>query len=195
MSTFLIVENDNAIQYTRTIQRNSNVHDHIEAVPVCRPVEEKIIDDVDQRSKVHDTTVFPHNSIAKLVMHFLEDGKLKRYVGTGFLTSNNVFMTAGHNIYDKKLKIYASSVDLYFGINHNLGDPISLNGPILNNFEFGNGYITGPYSDTGNDICWIDLQKYLPTNALNQLPKECFVIDPSKTFDNGEHFIISGNTL
>ena len=64
-----------------------------------------------------------------------------------------------------------------------------------NLFEFGYGYKNDTYSGTGNDICWVDLQKHLPTHALNRLPKECFIIDLSKDFDGGELFTICGNTL
>ena len=118
------------------------------------------------------------------------------YVGTGFLTTDYVLMTAGHCIYDEEKKVFARLVELYFGINQRYQPPISLDGPLSDWFQFKAGYITGVRNETKNDICWIDLKKYLPQHRLDQLPQKAFILDHlSSAQDSKKLYTICGNNL
>ena len=63
----------------------------------------------DTRTEVTNTQIAPYKSIVRLVMTFGED----KYRGTGFVVNKNVILTAGHNLYDHKLKIMANSVTIF----------------------------------------------------------------------------------
>jgi len=125
--------------------------------------------------KIHKTIEdYPYNCIAKMNMSFMveDNGKIeaKRCLGTGFLTNCYYLMTAGHNIYNVKLKTFAHKVDLYFGANLADENPITLEGDLAEWFVFGDGFIEGDTTADENDIAWIDLEKYLSSQTLSQLP-------------------------
>ncbi|MBC1513697.1 trypsin-like serine peptidase [Listeria booriae] len=71
----------------------------------------------DNRVKAN-TTLSPFKQIGYMEMGFVDKGKMVWYMGTGTLVSGDTVLTAGHNLYDTKLKKWASAVIFQPGMNN-----------------------------------------------------------------------------
>ena len=132
------------------------------------------------RRLVQNTTTYPFNAVAfmSIVMGKDEFGHENKYVGTGFLCENNVFLTCAHNVrYGKKCRKMAEKVSLNFGLNGE-ADYYNDRKIPLKGSDF-----TVPASYTLKtdewDFAWIDLNQYYEEKCslkwnLTDLPKECF---------------------
>lgn len=122
---------------------------------------------------------YPYNCIAKIRAYW-DDGST--YIGTGFLTRGYMFLTAGHNIYNRRTGKYAIQAECEFpnGRTLRINNPQSL-------FKFGDGYESDRNST--NDICWIDLEDYAEID-LDVLPKQMFSIN--RNIANINHATITG---
>lgn len=69
----------------------------------------KAIVGADNRVKAN-TTLSPFKQIGYMEMGYINKGKMLWYVGTGSLVSGNTVLTAAHNLYDTKLKSWATTV-------------------------------------------------------------------------------------
>lgn len=80
-----------------------------------------IVDD-DDRTLVTNTRVFPYSAIAHIEMNF-DGGNMQ---GTGFFVSDNVVLTAGHNLYDPSSGGWTDSVTVRPGRNGYFSLPFGL---------------------------------------------------------------------
>ena len=68
----------------------------------------------DLRCRVVDTSQYPNNVIAYMVMEYLSDDT--SFAGTGFLADQYMFITCAHNVRDKERRAAARTVEITFGL-------------------------------------------------------------------------------
>ena len=153
------------------------------------------------RYRIMDTTIYPHNAIARMIMKMFSKPDL--YAGTGFLTDDYIFITAAHNVREDREKSVAE-IKIYFALdgdtNWAKGKPIELHG---RDFTVPEAYLK---STDFCDIAWIDLKKYIADKtakkaklswSLSDLPKSFFYkckIPDEYGVIKGD-FSICGNTI
>ena len=69
----------------------------------------------DQRKKVGNTMIYPHNAIGRISIKYFQDNKT--YCGTAFLADDNILITAAHNV-RKPARGPARTVHLRFGVDY-----------------------------------------------------------------------------
>lgn len=64
---------------------------------------------IDTRTEVVETKQFPYNSIVSLDLRYGDES----YIGTGFLVSEEIVLTAGHNLFDKATRTWADEIYVF----------------------------------------------------------------------------------
>lgn len=99
-------ENVNTVETWTDIASNVIIEPETFGVASVVPISPSSVIGNDERTFVTNTHAFPYSAITQLEMNFDEG---KKY-GTGFLVSDNVILTAGHNLYDPSSGGFTDSV-------------------------------------------------------------------------------------
>jgi len=99
-----------------TIQRlllaKSSTNDILEDIDLLKKYEGLLTSDKDRRTEIPNPFDFPWNANGSLIMTFNNNSQ---YIGTGTLIGKRAVLTAGHNLYDRKMKREVESVIFYPG--------------------------------------------------------------------------------
>ena len=137
------------------------------------------------RYMIKDTKIYPHNAIGRMIIRFFSKDEL--YGATGFLTDDNVFITAAHNVRDPHyFNKAAEEVKIFFGLDGDANmakvKPIQLTGK---DFIVPESYLAYnvPKPTDFCDIAWIDLKQHVIDKSaqniklswtIGDLPSSCF---------------------